>query len=818
MAHDPDRVRPTVRELPLLPLRDIIVFPHMVVPLYVGREKSIRAIDEAMRGGREIVLCAQKRAKTNDPRPEDVFGVGTVGHVIQMLRLPDGTVKVLVEGRRRAEIEAFVDAEPFFRVRVREVIEPTEHNQEIESLMRTVRTTFETYVRLNRRIPAEMIASVATIDDPGRLADTIVAHLSLKLNDKQSVLETEDPAERLERLLELMQAEIEVLQVERKIRLRARKQQGDRPQGTPLDDQMERVQKELGGDKDEFKNEIEELEERIRRKKVSAEAEDRLRRELKKLKMMSPMSAEATVVRNYIDWILSLPWTDRSEEIADVTFAERVLDEDHYGLRKPKERILEYLAVHELVSQMRGPVLCLVGPPGVGKTSLARSIARATNRRFVRLSLGGVRDEAEVRGHRRTYIGALPGKIIQSLKKAGTNNPVVLLDEIDKMSTDFRGDPSSALLEVLDPEQNATFNDHYLDLDYDLSEVMFVTTANNAGQIPPPLRDRMEVIEIPGYTEVEKLHIARRHLVPKAKEANGLADVQVEFTDASLMTIITRYTREAGVRSLEREIASVCRKIARDLVKRRDEGPTYRVTPKLVAKYLGPAKFQEDKTEESDHIGLTNGLAWTMYGGVLLTAEVTVMPGAGKLIITGKLGDVMQESAQAAMSYVRSRAHNLGLPADFYQKVDLHVHFPEGAAPKDGPSAGITMVTSLVSALTRIPVRRDVAMTGEITLRGRVLAIGGLKEKILAAHRAGIRHVIIPSENAKDLREVPAAIRKRVEIHPVSHMDEVLGLALQLENPAAFLERLSRPPLAPALATEPAAGVATITPAPAISH
>jgi ATP-dependent Lon protease len=797
MPQDPDRDVGRQRDLPLLPLRDIIVFPHMVVPLFVGREKSIRALEDAMRGSKEIVLSAQKRAKTNDPRPDDVFNVGTVGIIIQMLRLPDGTVKVLVEGRRRARIISFLEMDPSFRVRIEEVHEPTEHNQEIEDVMRTVRGTFETYVRLNKRIPPEMIASVAAIDDPARLGDTIVAHLSLKLNDKQRILETEEPVERLERLFELMQAEIEILQVERKIRSRTKKGNERKPNEFYLNDQMQQIQKELGGERDEFKNEIEELEERIRKKKVSREADDRLKRELKKLKMMSPMSAEATVVRNYIDWILSLPWYDKTEEVVDIEMAEQVLSEDHYGLDKPKERIVEYLAVHKLVEKMRGPVLCLVGPPGVGKTSLARSIARATNRKFARLSLGGVRDEAEVRGHRRTYIGALPGKIVQSLKKIGSNNPVMLLDEIDKMSTDFRGDPSSALLEVLDPEQNATFNDHYLDLDYDLSEVMFITTANNASQIPAPLRDRMEVIEIPGYTEIEKLNIARKHLVPKCLTDNGLAEVEVEFSDAGLSTIINHYTREAGVRSLEREISSVCRKVARDWVKRQGESPRYKLGPKQIVAYLGPWKFQDDKTEDSDQIGLTNGLAWTMYGGVLLTAEVSVMPGAGKLIITGKLGDVMQESAQAAMSYVRSRAINLGLTPDFYQKVDLHVHFPEGAAPKDGPSAGITMVTSLVSALTRIPVRRDVAMTGEITLRGRILPIGGLKEKILAAHRAGVKRVVIPRENEKDIRDIPAAVRKAVEIFPVSHMDEVLGLALQLDDPAAFLERLRKPILPP---------------------
>jgi len=787
----------TTRELPLLPLRDIIVFPHMVVPLFVGRERSIEALEVAMRESREILLSAQKRAKTNDPRPDDIFWTGTVGVIIQLLRLPDGTVKVLVEGKRRARIRNWTATEPCFRVEVDVVREVVEYNQEIEALMRSVRTTFETYVKLNKRIPPEMLASVASIDDPARLADTIVAHLSLKLGDKQKILETEDPSNRLEKLLELMQAEIEILQVERKIRSRVKKQMERTQKEYYLNEQMQQIQKELGGEKDEFKNEIEELEERIRRKQLPDEASERLRRELKKLKMMSPMSAEATVVRNYIEQVLSLPWFDKSDDHVDLENAQQILDDDHYGLDKPKERILEYLAVHKLVERLRGPVLCLVGPPGVGKTSLARSIARSTNRRFVRLSLGGVRDEAEIRGHRRTYIGALPGKIIQSLRKVGMNNPVMLLDEIDKMSMDFRGDPSSALLEVLDPEQNATFNDHYLDLDYDLSEVMFITTANNASQIPIPLRDRMEVIEIPGYTEFEKLNIARNHLIGRQLSENGLDDVDVTFTDSAVKTVIARYTREAGVRNLEREIAGICRKIARDYVLGEDERTSWKVNPKSVAKYLGPPKYKDDRREESDEIGLTNGLAWTMYGGVLLTSEVTLMPGSGKLIITGKLGDVMQESAQAAMSYVRSRAMNLGLAPDFYQKVDLHVHFPEGAAPKDGPSAGITMVTSIVSVLTRIPVRNDVAMTGEITLRGRVLPIGGLKEKILAAHRAGVGKVVIPEDNEKDLRDVPKAILRKLEIVPVSHMDQVLKEALRLADPDAFIERLKRPLLPP---------------------
>ena len=789
-----------MKRLPLLPLRDIIVFPHMVVPLFVGREKSINALEEAMRDGKEILLSAQKRAKTNDPKPDDIFWTGTVGSIIQLLRLPDGTVKLLVEGKYRARITDYVSSDPYFLVDTVEVEEEHREDEEVAALMRTVRTTFETYVKLNKRIPPEMLATVASVEDAARLADSIVAHLALKLIDKQKILETEEPAARLEKLLELMQAEIEILQVERKIRSRVKKQMERTQKEYYLNEQMQQIQKELGGEKDEFKNEMEELEERIRNKDMSEEAKERLDKELRKLKMMSPMSAEATVVRNYVDWVLSLPWKEKTEDQVDVERAEAVLESDHYGLKKPKERILEYLSVHKLVNKLRGPVLCLVGPPGVGKTSLARSIATCTGREFVRLSLGGVRDEAEIRGHRRTYIGALPGKIIQSLKKAGSNNPVFLLDEIDKMSMDFRGDPSSALLEVLDPEQNSTFNDHYLDLDYDLSEVMFITTANNASAIPIPLRDRMEVIEIPGYTEYEKLRIARNHLIDRQMVEHGLSDIEVEMSDAALRVLIKRYTREAGVRNLEREIASVLRKVAKDVVSQdldSDEPMSYNITAKSVPKYLGPFKFQDDKTEDENQIGLTNGLAWTMYGGVLLTSEVTIMPGAGKLIITGKLGDVMQESAQAAMSYVRSRAMNLGLSPTFYQHVDLHVHFPEGAAPKDGPSAGITMVTSLVSALTRIPVRADVAMTGEITLRGRVLPIGGLKEKVLAAHRAGVSTVIFPEENKKDLRDVPRAVRRALTMVPVSHMDDVLKLALAHEDPEAFFTKLKQPILPP---------------------
>jgi ATP-dependent Lon protease len=774
--------------VPLLPLRDIIVFPHMVVPLFVGREKSIAALKDAMahKGPDDkavILLAAQKKAKTNDPTPDDIFHFGTVGHVIQLLPLPDGTVKVLVEGVRRAKVRKFLANDAFFMVEVEEVEEHTEKTVELEALVRSVHSVFEAFVKLNKRIPPEMLMQVASIDDPARLADTIVAHLSLKLNDKQALLETESPAKRLEKLYELMQGEIEILQVEKKIRTRVKKQMEKTQKEYYLNEQMQAIQKELG-ERDEFKNEIQEIEEKLKNKRMSKEATLKVKKELKKLRMMSPMSAEATVVRNYIDWIISLPWYDETQDRLDVTEAEQVLNEDHYGLKKPKERILEYLAVQQLVKKLKGPVLCFVGPPGVGKTSLARSIARATGRKFVRLSLGGVRDEAEIRGHRRTYIGAMPGKLIQSLKKAGSNNPVFLLDEIDKMSTDFRGDPSAALLEVLDPEQNHNFNDHYLDLDYDLSKVMFICTANTMHNIPGPLQDRMEVIRIAGYTEPEKLSIARRYLIPKEQEANGLPDVKVDISNEALKTIIHRYTRESGVRSLEREIGGVFRKIARDVLKngKRD----IEVDRKLAMKFLGTPRFRYGVAESEDQVGIVTGLAWTEMGGEILTTEATIMPGKGKLIITGKLGEVMQESAQAAMSYVRSRAERFGIDRKVFENYDIHVHLPEGAIPKDGPSAGVTICTALVSALTRVTVRKDVAMTGEITLRGRVLPIGGLKEKTLAAHRAGIKTVLIPKANKKDLKDIPKKIRMALRIVPVEFVDDVLREALVLEKPEEF--------------------------------
>jgi ATP-dependent Lon protease len=773
--------------VPLLPLRDIIVFPHMVVPLFVGRQRSIKALEEATQKQGPIFLSSQKDAKTNDPTESDIYRIGTLGIIVQMLKLPDGTVKVLIEGKKRAKIGHFLSHPDFFLVEVEEIAEVVDKNVEVEALIREVHSTFENYVKLKKKIPPEMALSVSSIDDAGRLADTIVAHLGIKIEDRQNLLETFNAAERLEKVLGHMRAEIEILEVERRIRSRVKKQMERSQKEYYLNEQMRAIQKELG-EKDEFKNEIQEIEEKIKQKKLSAEARDKVEKELKKLKMMSPMSAEATVVRNYIDWILSLPWNEFTDDKLDIKEAEKVLEEDHYGLEKVKQRILEYLAVQSLVGKMKGPILCLVGPPGVGKTSLGRSIARATGRKFVRVSLGGVRDEAEIRGHRRTYIGALPGKIIQSMKKAGSSNPVFLMDEVDKMSTDFRGDPSSALLEVLDPEQNVAFNDHYLDLDYDLSKVMFITTANTLDRIPRPLQDRMEIIRIAGYTELEKLNIAKRYLVEKQREANGLSPENVAFTDNAIFGLIRHYTKEAGVRNLDREIASVCRKVAVEVVKN-DRNAKIHVAAKSLHKYLGPVKYRYGKAEIEQRIGVTTGLAWTELGGELLATEVTIMPGKGQLTVTGQLGDVMKESAQAAMSYVRSRAEELGLERDFYQKIDVHIHVPEGSIPKDGPSAGITMATSLVSALTRIPVHHDLAMTGEITLRGRVLPIGGLKEKVLAAHRGGIKTVLIPEENEKDVEDIPSTILKTVSLVLVSHMDEVLKKALILGDPESLFKK-----------------------------
>src|SRR5579864_96166 len=764
--------------VPLLPLRELIVFPHEVYPIFVGRQKSIKALEASEASKRPILLVAQKDAKVADPQAGDLYNVGTLGVVVQLLRLPDG--------KKRARVLKYVGQDEYFQVEAEEIEEVCDRTTEVEALIRSVTSTFDNYVRLNKKIPPEMVTSIAAVDDPAFLADKLVGHLSIKLEDKQALLETTNPAERLEKILGYMRSELEILEVEKRIRSRVKKQMEKTSKEYYLNEQMRAIQKELG-EKDEFKNEIQELEDKLRQKKMPAEAREKCEREIKKLKMMSPMSAEATVVRNYLDWFLALPWFEYTEDKLDIKEAERVLEEDHYGLDKVKQRILEYLAVETLVGQMKGPILCLVGPPGVGKTSLGKSVARATGRKFVRVSLGGVRDEAEIRGHRRTYIGALPGKVIQCMRKAGSGNPVLLLDEVDKMSTDFRGDPSSALLEVLDPEQNYTFNDHYLDCDYDLSKVMFITTANTLERIPRPLQDRMEIIRLPGYTEAEKLNIAKKYLIKKQLEANGLKAENIEFSDGALLQIIRRYTREAGVRNLEREIASICRKVAVEVVKT-DRNAHVKVSSSSLGKYLGVPKFRYGTAETVPQVGVATGLAWTELGGELLSVEVTIVPGRGKLTITGQLGEVMQESAQAAMSYVRSRAAALGLETNFYQKIDIHLHIPEGAIPKDGPSAGITLATALVSALCRVPVRNDLAMTGEITLRGRVLPIGGLKEKVLAAHRGGIKTVLIPKENEKDVDEIPSQILKGLTMVKVEHMDDVLKRALVLDDPESFLK------------------------------
>ncbi|PJB45856.1 MAG: endopeptidase La [Deltaproteobacteria bacterium CG_4_9_14_3_um_filter_44_9] len=774
---------------PLLPLRDIVVFPYSVVPLFVGREKSIDALEYALKNEKSLFLTTQKDAKINDPSEDDIYRVGTLSTILQLLKLPDGTVKVLIEGKKRAMIRRIIPNTHFLEVSVEEINDFQKITNVIEALMRNLKNSFEIFVKLNKKISQDMLmlSSVLSIDDPSRLVDTIVVHVNIKLEDKQDILETFNPAERLEKLFQLIESEIEILQIEKKIKTRVRKQMEKSQKEYYLNEQMRAIQKEMG-EKDEFKTELKELEENIKKKKMSKEATAKVEKEFKKLKMMAPMSAEATVVRNYIDWLISLPWYDGTEDKLDITEAEKILDADHYGLKQVKERIVEYLAVQSLVKKMKGPILCLVGPPGVGKTSLAKSVARATGRKFVRCSLGGVRDEAEIRGHRRTYIGSMPGKIIQSIKKAGSNNPVFLLDEVDKMSTDFRGDPSAALMEVLDPEQNQAFNDHYIDVDYDLSEVMFITTANTLFSIPLPLQDRMEIIRIAGYTELEKLNIAKKFLILKQIEAHGLAEKNVVFSLHAILGVIRRYTREAGVRNLEREIASICRKVAKEVVKK-GKNTKISIQSSSLQKYLGIPKYRYGKVEEDDTVGLATGLAWTEVGGELLDIEVTVMPGKGKLTVTGKLGDVMQESAHAALSYVRSRAELFGLERNFYQNIDIHIHVPEGAIPKDGPSAGITIATSITSALIKKPVRKDIAMTGEITLRGRVLPIGGFKEKVLAAHRGGMKTIIIPKENEKDIKEVPAKILKTVDIVMVEHMDEVLKRALILDDPDNFMKK-----------------------------
>ncbi|MCG6533736.1 MAG: endopeptidase La [Syntrophales bacterium LBB04] len=763
--------------MPLLPLRDVVVFPHMIVPLFVGREKSISALESAMKYEKSIFLVAQKNAKKDEPHEEDIYNVGTIGTIIQLLRLPDRTVKVLVEGRVRGVIKEYLHDEEFFYAKVEEIAElPDPDLQMTDALMRSIKESFEAYLKLSKKVHVEISSTIAAMDNSSKFADIVISNINVKLEDRQKILEIFNINERLEAIYALIVAENEILQVEEKIKRRVKKQMEKTQKDYYLNEQMRAIQKEMG-DKDDIKNEIAELEKRLKQKKLSEEAGKKVKQEIKKLQMMAPMSAESTVVRNYIEWLLDMPWDEKTDNKNTLKESETILEEDHYGLKKVKERIIEYLAVQSLVKKNKSSILCLVGPPGVGKTSIAKSVARATNRKFVRMSLGGVRDEAEIRGHRRTYIGAMPGKIIQLLKKAGSNNPVFCLDEVDKLSSDFRGDPSSALLEVLDPEQNNAFNDNYLEVDYDLSDIMFITTANVLQTIPAPLQDRMEVIRIAGYTEPEKLSIAQRFLVAKELEANGLTSDNLAFTDGSLLTIIRQYTREAGVRNLEREIASICRKIAREIVTNGHQSQI-KITSKSVGKYLGVPKHRHGETEGKDEIGLTIGLAWTEVGGELLVIETSIMKGTGKMTLTGKLGDVMQESAQAALTYVRARAEQFGLADNFYKETDIHVHVPEGAIPKDGPSAGIAIATSIASVFTKRRVRADLAMTGEITLRGRVLPIGGLKEKLLAAHRGNIKTVIIPEDNEKDLADVPANILKALNIVFVGNVDDVLKVAL----------------------------------------
>ena len=771
--------------MPVLPLRDVVVYPFMVIPLFVGREKSILALEAAMEEEKQILLVAQKNASQDEPEAEDLYDVGTVANILQLLKLPDGTIKVLVEGGERAKILHLIGNEEYFNAQI-SLIESAETNaldeRESEVLMRSVLAQFDQYVKLSKKVPPEILSSLSSIEEPGRLADTIAAHMSLKIDEKQKILEMASLRERLEHLIGLMEAEIDLLQVEKRIRGRVKRQMEKSQREYYLNEQMKAIQKELG-DLDDGHNEMDELASKIEKAGMSKEAKDKADAELNKLKMMSPMSAEATVVRNYIDWLVNVPWKKRSKIRNDLMQAEEVLEADHYGLEKVKERILEYLAVQQRAKKLKGPILCLVGPPGVGKTSLGKSVARATNRKFIRMALGGVRDEAEIRGHRRTYIGSMPGKIIQNLSKVGTRNPLFLLDEIDKMAMDFRGDPASALLEVLDPEQNHTFNDHYLEVDYDLSDVMFVATANTMN-IPGPLLDRMEVIRLSGYTEDEKVNIAIKYLIPKQIKSNGLKQDEISIDEGSIRDIIRYYTREAGVRNLEREISKICRKVVKEILLD-NSIKSVNVTQDNLGKYLGVKRFRFGLAEEKDQLGQVTGLAWTEVGGDLLTIEAVVVPGKGKHVITGQLGDVMKESVQAAMSVVRSRSKMLGIAdSDFYENNDIHIHVPEGAVPKDGPSAGVAMCTAIVSVLTGIPVRADVAMTGEITLRGEVLPIGGLKEKLLAAHRGGIKTVLIPDENSRDLTEIPENIKERLDIRCVRWIDEVLEVALtQMPKP-----------------------------------
>lgn len=775
------------RRFPLLPLRGLLVFPSMVLHLDVGREKSVRALEKAMVEDNLILLCSQSEVNIEEPGQEDIFRIGTVANVRQMLKLPNGTIRVLVEGVERAEIINYIDNDEYYEVMARELPEQEDDAQESDALMRTVLHQFEHYISLSKKVTPETLAAVSDIEEPGRLADVITSHLSLKIKDKQEILETIDVSKRLEKLLDILNNEREVLELERKINQRVKKQMEKTQKEYYLREQMKAIQKELG-EKEGRVGEAEELRTQMEEKNLPERVKEKMEKEIDRLEKMPVSSAEGGVIRNYVDWLLSLPWSEQTEDDLDIKKAEQILDEDHYGLEKPKERVLEYLAVQQLVKKLKGPILCLVGPPGVGKTSLARSIARSLNRKFVRISLGGVRDEAEIRGHRRTYVGAMPGRIIQGMKTAGTINPVILLDEIDKMAADFRGDPSSALLEVLDPEQNNSFSDHFVELPFDLSNVMFVTTANVVHNIPRPLLDRMEMLFIPGYTELEKLQIASRYLLPKQKKNHGLTDEQLTIGEDSLLLIVREYTRESGVRNLEQQIAALCRKAAKQIVS--NEKETVTILPGDIKDYLGVSKYRYGMAELEDQIGTVTGLAWTEVGGDTLLIEVTVVQGTGKLTLTGQLGDVMKESAQAAFSYTRSKAEELGLQPDFYEKIDIHIHIPEGAIPKDGPSAGITIATALISALTKRHVSKDVAMTGEITLRGRVLPIGGLKEKSLAAHRAGYKKILLPKDNERDLKEIPDSVRNDVEFVPVSNMDQVLQHALVEQH----IEISSEPP------------------------
>ncbi|MED5016122.1 endopeptidase La [Paenibacillus chibensis] len=763
------------RRFPLLPLRGLLVYPSMVLHLDVGREKSVKALEKAMVEDNLILLCSQSEVNIEEPTQEDIFRIGTVANVRQMLKLPNGTIRVLVEGMERAEIIQYTDNEEYYEVLARELHEEDSDNPEVDALMRTVLSQFEHYINLSKKVTPETLAAVSDIEEPGRLADVITSHLSLKIKDKQEILETVDVGKRLEKLLDILNNEREVLELERKINQRVKKQMEKTQKEYYLREQMKAIQKELG-EKEGRAGEVEELRDLMDKQELPEKVKEKVEKEIDRLEKMPASSAEGGVIRNYLDWLLALPWNNKTEDDLDIHKAEQVLNEDHYSLDKPKERVLEYLAVQQLVKKMKGPILCLVGPPGVGKTSLARSIARSLDRKFVRISLGGVRDEAEIRGHRRTYVGAMPGRIIQGMKNAGAINPVFLLDEIDKMASDFRGDPSSALLEVLDPEQNNTFSDHFIEIPFDLSQVMFITTANAIHNIPRPLLDRMEVLNIPGYTELEKLQIAKRYLLPKQKREHGLQEEQLQISEDSLLKVVREYTRESGVRNLEQQVAALCRKAAKKIVSKESESIV--IEPDDIKDYLGAPKFRHGVADLEDQIGTVTGLAWTEVGGETLVIEVTVVPGSGKLTLTGKLGDVMKESAQAAFSYTRSKAAELGIATDFHEKNDIHIHIPEGAIPKDGPSAGITIATALISALTKKHVSKDVAMTGEITLRGRVLPIGGLKEKSLAAHRAGYKKILLPKDNERDLKDIPDSVRNEVEFVPVSHMDQVLKHAL----------------------------------------